>query len=205
MPGDGDCLIWSLLSGLHHVLGNFNKDDSKQKLLMHKHVKRCRAALIKLPSNDPRKPQARDLVSNAYKSTASKSEHDRSYLQFDVHAEWVLRYLLHILKREIPRRGIRLVCFSRFDDILGGPETILIQQSPENMNENVPLEIQIYNHTGSTYSGYHYDLVVPAVDVPPPPAPPREPNSGRPTKRIRSVQNDIQKEDPTSEIGRAHV
>ena len=166
VPGDGDCLIWSLLYGLRN-LGFLPGALAEHYVWMQGQVRRCRAALIALPQGDARKPAARDLLTNAYRFDASDEEHDASHLQFDVHAEWLLRFFLRLHKKEVPRGGMRLVCCSRFDDILGAPESILLSPGLQRPDDDLPLEIVVYNHTGASYCGYHYDLVEEESGLPP--------------------------------------
>ena len=198
VPGDGDCLIWSLLRCLV-VAGSLPEAVWTNKLRRAAAVRSCRQALINMPLDSPLRPRYRDAVTNCVDLNANDAQHDAAYLQFDIHASFVMEYLFSEVKGSFPVAGIRCLCYSRFDDILGEPESVTLFGGDANM-----LEIAVYNWTHDGSCGTHYDAVLPeqvnrvpssnqrqpfhdssSGGVPPPPQPHSE---QRPLKRLRFKQ-----------------
>ena len=93
---------------------------------------------------------------------ADRGEDPLAYLQHDVHAEPTVWFLLDWFRakgkllQELPRGGIRLTVFSRFDSVIGGRpvENICARDVAEVEGQ---LRLNLYCVSGSGPSGYHYD------------------------------------------------
>ena len=164
-------------------------------------VRSCRQAFIKLPLDDPLRPKVRDLHTNCIDVGASDAAHNAAYLQFDVHGQFVMEYLLTEFEGTLPVAGIRCVCYTRFDDILGQAESVTLLAEDDNA-----LELTVYNWTLEGFCGTHYDAVLPGRMATPPSRnlrrplhetsadagvlPPPQPHSAqRPQKRMRCKQS----------------
>jgi len=150
--GDGNCLISSLLQGLisSSLLPRMVLSEGSQ---FQSAVQSCRTALVEHPAGHPLKPAARDMQTNEIRRDATKAQHDMAYLQFDVHAAWIVKFFLQREGVELPGRGFRCICFSRFDDVLGGAETLTIQGDAAVPSQEEPLVIAVYNWTGDRLPG----------------------------------------------------
>ena len=104
-PGDGNCLIWSLLHGLTDV-GVLPQALVQNSLQAETQVQSCRSALVALPPDNPLRPMLRDLRTNQVVAEATAEQHANAFLQFDIHATWVMQYLLQQHGVEIPDRSI---------------------------------------------------------------------------------------------------
>ncbi len=200
VPGDGDCLIWALLRCL--VTADLLPEAVwSNELRRRAAVRSCRQALIKLPSEDPLRPKLRDLHTNCIDAGASDAAHNAAYLQFDVHGHFVLEYLLTEFEGTLPAAGIRCLCYTRFDDILGQAESVTLLAEDANA-----LELTVYNWTLDGFCGTHYDAVLPGRMATPPsqnsrrpppessadavvPPPPQPHSAQRPQKRMRFKQS----------------
>ena len=89
-------------------------------------LRSCRQTLVNLPWDDPLRPKLRDLVTNSIDVSASDAAHASAYLQFDIHASFIMEYLLTHCEGFVPVGGIRCYCYSRFDDILGEAESVTL-------------------------------------------------------------------------------
>ena len=137
----------------------------------------CRAALVALPLGHLQRPVERDLITNRISTVATDQEHENAYLQFDVHALWVTQYFLQRHACPLPASGLSFKCYSRFDDVLGGVETLTLHGTDPAVGAAVACEIRVYNWTGEQFCGVHYDPLDVAAAVPPPPSPPAGPGS----------------------------
>ena len=153
--GDGNCLISSLLQGLLKV------QLLPQDLRIRAEVRRCRAALVALPAEHPLRPVQRDLRTNRIMADATTAEHNQAYLQFDLHAAWIVKHCLQWHRRRVPQGGLRCKCYSRFDDVLGAAESVTLVSDVLAVSEDAenPVEMAVYNWTGEDFHGVHYDPV----------------------------------------------
>ena len=112
VPGDGDCLIWSLLRCLV-AAGLLPETVWSNELRRTAVVRSCRQALINHPLDNPLRPRFRDLQNHCVDGTASDVQHDAAYLQFDIHATFVMEYVLTEFEgRHVPKsRMIRSIFF----------------------------------------------------------------------------------------------
>ena len=108
--GDGNCLISSLLQCLHHAqqLPQIVVDNP---LRLKAEVRSCRAALVRLAADNPLRPRLRDLRTNEVLADATDHDHAEAYLQFDVHAKWILQFFLARHNVRIPECGIQVLLF----------------------------------------------------------------------------------------------
>ncbi len=140
-------------------------------------------ALVDLPPGHPLRPVERDLRTNCIRTDVTDEEHANAYLQFDVHAAWIIEYFLQGHNRDLPERGLRCKCYSRFDDLLGAVEGVTLHRDGVGAVAEDPFEIAVYNWTGEEFYGVHYDPVYVEPEVPPPPQPLPGCANGRPRKR----------------------
>ena len=98
------------------------------QLRLRNEVRACRAALVALPFGHPLRPVERDIISNRASAVATDEQHANACLQFDLHAVWIVEYFLQKHDRQIPACGLSLNCYSRFDDVLGGVETVVLRR-----------------------------------------------------------------------------
>ena len=77
-------------------------------------VRSCRSALVNLAADNPLRPRLRDLRTNEVLADATDQEHAEAYLQFDVHAKWILEFFLARHNVRIPRCGIQVRFFLLF-------------------------------------------------------------------------------------------
>ena len=145
--GDGNCLISSLLQGLI-TSGLLPRIVSLEELKFQDAVRSCRAALVELPEGHSLKPSVRDMQTNEIRQDVTNLEHDMAYLQFDVHAAWIVKFFLQREGVELPDKGLRCICYSRFDDVLGDSETLTMQGSAATLSQEEALVIAVYNWTG---------------------------------------------------------
>ena len=150
--GDGNCLISSLLQGLISS-GLLPRMALLEGLQFQAAVQSCRAALVEHPAGHPLKPAARDVQTNEIRRDATNAQHNMAYLQFDVHAVWIVKFFLEREGVELPSRGLRCICYSRFDDVLGDAETLTIQGDAAVPSQEEPLVIAVYNWTGDYLPG----------------------------------------------------
>jgi len=150
--GDGNCLISSLLQRLISS-GLLPRVVLSEGLQFQAAVQSCRAALVEHPAGHPLKPAARDIQTNEIRRDATNAQHDTAYLQFDVHAVWIVKFFLQREGVELPARGLRCICYSRFDDVLGNAETLMIPGRAALPFQEEPLDIAVYNWTGDTLPG----------------------------------------------------
>jgi hypothetical protein len=108
--GDGNCLISSLLQCLHKAqqLPQIVVDNP---LRLKVEVRSCRSALVRLAADNPLRPRLRDLRTNEVLADATDEDHAESYLQFDVHAKWILQFFLARYNVRIPDCGIQVLYF----------------------------------------------------------------------------------------------
>jgi len=95
---------------------------------------------------------------------ASHSEHGRAFLQHDVHGEAIVRFFLETFPgaRLVPAAGLLLRVYTRWDSpaLPVDRNSIVVCQEPnlpasvEAPHRNV---LEMYNSTGTGYTGYHYD------------------------------------------------
>ena len=108
--GDGNCLISSLLQCLHHAQ-QLPQNVMDNPLRAKVEVRSCRSALVSLAADNPLRPRLRDLRTNEVLADATDQEHAEAYLQFDVHAKWILEFFLARHNVRIPRCGIQVRFF----------------------------------------------------------------------------------------------
>ena len=113
VPGDGDCLIWSLLRCLV-AAGLLPETVWSNELRRTAVVRSCRQALINHPLDNPLRPRFRDLQNHCVDGTASDVQHDAAYLQFDIHATFVMEYVLTEFEgRRVPKSSMIRSIFSK--------------------------------------------------------------------------------------------
>ena len=145
--GDGNCLISSLLQGLVQA-GLLQQSLVHNQLRFLAEVRSCRAALVALPVGDPLRPVKRDPTTNCI-SAATDEQHANAYLQFHLHAVWIVEYYLRKHGSQVPAGGLLLKCYSRFDDVLGGEEMLSLPVDDNTVVSDDPCEIGVYNWTGA--------------------------------------------------------
>ena len=69
---------------------------------------------------------------------AADEEHNRAFLQSDVHAEFILTFLLNRYGVELPAEGLRVIEYTRFDDVLGAPAEEVYWNLHRFIQENGP-------------------------------------------------------------------
>ena len=125
VPGDGDCLIWSLLRCLV-AAGLLPETVWSNELRRTAVVRSCRQALINHPLDNPLRPRFRDLQTHCVDGTASDVQHDAAYLQFDIHATFVMEYVLtefegrHVPKSRMIRSIFSKACSHHLKNFVGG-------------------------------------------------------------------------------------
>ena len=108
--GDGNCLISSLLQCLHNAK-QLPQNVVDNPLRLKVEVRSCRSALVRLAADNPLRPRLRDLRTNEVLADATDQDHAESYLQFDVHAKWILQFFLARHNVRIPDCGIQVLYF----------------------------------------------------------------------------------------------
>ena len=108
--GDGNCLISSLLQCLHNAK-QLPQNVVDNPLRLKVEVRSCRTALVRLAADNPLRPRLRDLRTNEVLADATDQDHAESYLQFDVHAKWILQFFLARHNVRIPDCGIQVLYF----------------------------------------------------------------------------------------------
>ena len=108
--GDGNCLISSLLQCMHRaqLLPRVVVDNP---LRLKVEVRSCRSALVGLAADNPLRPRKRDPRTNQVLADATDEDHASAYLQFDVHAKWILQFFLARHNAQIPEGGIQVLVF----------------------------------------------------------------------------------------------
>jgi len=158
--GDNQCLADSLLQLLQRegvLVGNISDRERKEACAEN----RCRLIAHEDPDVRPR---------NRCAATGTdRGEDPRAYLQHDVHAEPTIWFFLEWFASkgkvlcDLPRGGIRLTVFSRFDSAIGGRSVVQVCGREGPTGREGVLRLNLYNLTGSGSSGFHYDpLFVPA-------------------------------------------
>ncbi len=68
---------------------------------------------------------------------------------------------LQLRRWRVPEGGLRCKCYSRFDDVLGAAESVTLVRGVLAARENAqdPIEMAVYNWTGESFYGVHYDPV----------------------------------------------
>ena len=151
---DSQCLADSLLQLLRRegvLAGNISERERKEACAEN----RRRLIAHEDPAVRPR---------NRCAATGTdKGEDPRAYLQHDVHAEPTILFFLEWFAPkgkvlcELPRGGVRLTVFSRFDSAIGGRSVVQVcgRDGPQGLDG--VLRLNLYNLTGSGISGFHYD------------------------------------------------
>ena len=105
-------------------------------------------------------PRQRDYTS-AVVQDASAEDHALAYLEHHRHGNAIVQFFLTYsghLKDEA-RRGFRIVVHSRFDGDVVDP----FMDAPIlclDADLQVPhIDLRLYNHTGNSFTGFHYDPV----------------------------------------------
>jgi hypothetical protein len=125
------------------------------------------------------------VETNRVSTVATDEEHADAYLQFDVHALWIVEYYLTRHAIPIPAGGVVVKCYSRFDAVLGAVESVSLLDGFAAGNV-APCDIGVYNLTGQAYCGFHYEPLYEAGGVPPPPVPSALPGHERPSKKPKA-------------------
>ena len=185
--GDGNCLISSIFQGMRRA-GLLPQPLVENPRTLPAEVLSCRAALVELPFGHRLRPVERDVVTNRVSTVATDEEHANAYLQFDVHALWIVQYFLTRHAMSIPAGGVVVKCYSRFDAVLGAVESVALTDGFAAGNV-APCDIGVYNFTGQAYCGFHYVPLHDAGEVPPPPAPSALPGHERPPKKAKGDGN----------------
>ena len=182
---DGNCLIASLLEGLVYEAGLLPEEVLTNRLTYDVLCADCRHALITLPVGHELKPVLRDIETGAVRFDAADEEHDRAYLQCDLHSEFIIHFFLNRYNMEMPAVGLRIVEYCRFDHIRGGPSSTIYANANVPALAANPVSLGVYNSTGDGICGYHYEPVFAQRAVPPPP--PVAAESRPPAKRNRTI------------------
>ena len=87
-----------------------------------------------------------------------------AFLEHDRHAEptveFFMRWFNQRLLRELPDEGIELTVYSRVDSPTLPPATRRICRRAGDGRDGLPLQVHLFNTTGSGISGFHYDPLV---------------------------------------------
>jgi len=152
--GDSQCLADSLLQLLQRegvLAGDISDPERKEACAEN----RRRLIAHEDPAVRPR---------NRCAATGTdRGEDPRAYLQHDVHAEPTIWFFLEwfALKGKVlcdlPRGGICLTVFSRFDSAIGGRAVVQVCGRERPQGRDGVLRLNLYNLTGSGNSGFHYD------------------------------------------------
>ena len=127
----------------------------------------CRVFLTSDEQDEALRPKQRTETGAV--ADALPSEHNRAYLQHDVHAEPVVRFFLRYFEseRSIEPQGIRILVYTRWDSAHLGPETFALtfgrDQTADADDVGPPITFELYNTTGSGFTGTHYDPMMPAA------------------------------------------
>ena len=178
-----NCLIHSILELLVHEVKLLPEEVLRSPLRVRKECSACRAALNDLPRQDPRRPVVRDPETNEINWGELEERHAAAYLEFEGHARFIVTFFLERHGVELPSGGFELVEHSRLDTSRAGQVVIAFENQRHGSDDHQPIRLELYNNTGTSLCGYHYEPIFRAR-TPPPPAPAFE----RPRKMRRKAR-----------------
>ena len=151
--GRNDCLSDSLLQCMA-AAGMFSRPLAEQE-----RNAACRVAREALVFNDDvsLRPRRRDPFTGE-----DEGEHQRAFLQHDIHAEPVMETFLEhfegILAQDAANVAVQLIVYTRFDSDTLPPTESRIRGDFE---ANGTVQFQLYSNSGEGISGVHYDPLFP--------------------------------------------
>jgi hypothetical protein len=151
---ENDCLADSLLQLLHLHGLVLAGPKGVGEASVRERKEGCSAArqhLLRSPSLMPR---------NQY----GRAQWD-AYLQHHRHAAALVEFFLERYppgRAQIPPGGLALVVHARYDTPQVPPDSILLRAGAPRQ-QAPPMEMHVFNWTGSGLAGYHYDALVPPV------------------------------------------
>ncbi len=87
------------------------------------------------------------METNRVSTVATDEENANAYLQFDVHALWIVEYFLTRHARSIPAGGVVVKCYSRFYVVLGVVASVGLTDGFAVGNV-APCDIRVYTWLG---------------------------------------------------------
>ena len=157
--GHNECCADSLLQ-LLAVRGFLPRDtagDSRRARAIRKEAcRRCRAYLV---SHEDERLRPRERTHLGAIADATDAEHNRAYLQHDVHAEPVVRFFLRHFNAEglLEPRGIRVVVYTRWDSVELQPEALAVTfgraASADGDGVRGAYVFELFNSTGDNFVG----------------------------------------------------
>ena len=105
------------------------------------------------------RPRLRD--ENNKEVQATEEQHARAFLAHHKHGKAILQSLLNLakLQNECFERTIRIIVFSRFDGRIVNPFDDPVVYEFQNDSDMPVLDMYLYNTTGDSHTGLHYDPV----------------------------------------------
>ena len=154
--GENDCLADSLLQllQLHGLV--LAGPEGVGEASARERAEACSAArqhLLRSPSLMPRDPYG-------------GAQWD-AYLQHHRHAAALVDFFIERYPpgaAQIPPGGLVLVVHARYDTLLVPPDSVLLR-ARTSRGQSPPMELHVFNWTGTGLAGYHYDVLVPPVPV----------------------------------------
>ena len=92
---------------------------------------------------------------------ATDAEHHAAYLQHDTQGETIVRFFLQYFRssHSIEHRGMRIIVYTRFDspilDLVASAMSFGMQMANAAGASFGPIDLEIYNNTGTGITGYH--------------------------------------------------
>ena len=164
--GSNACLADSLLQGLaaKGILNTALLDDTSER------SKACRAARQHLILHEDYRlrPLVRDHLASVVLD--DDVDHNNAFLEHDVHSEALVLFFFEYVQStySIAPKGFKVGVYTRFDAV-GDP--LLFSHTfgivEEDLERGEPVVLELYNNTGETITGYHYDPVFMISDYDP--------------------------------------
>ena len=162
--GSNNCLPDSLLQLMqaHNVITRCDE------LVREAACAALREELNQLPENSQLRPMRRDPL-----NSRPLCLDDKAFLQTDVHGEYILNFFLSYFGRlgmligSLPPAGVRIHECSRFESVALPIATTDVCQAPVAHGHEELLHFWLFNRTGDSIAGYHYDpmTVIPAARI----------------------------------------
>ena len=94
-------------------------------------------------------------------ANALDQEHNQAYLQDDIHAEPIMRFFHSYFRspQAFDGRGIRVVVYTRWDSEAVNPFSLAATYGRIRNTLLDPLDLELYNITGDSGTGTHYEPV----------------------------------------------
>ena len=88
-------------------------------------------------------------------------DHDNAYLEHNTHSEALIMFFLDFFRptHAIQPCGFKLVVYARFDSDVLPPDEHVFGVGEEVPHREAPVVLELYNNTGTGFTGFHYDPV----------------------------------------------